>query len=608
LGFSSHFKEEKMKKINYLLIILLTAFCSCKKNYLDVQPVNLLTADQVFNSPEAVTAYFATLYRDLPIEDFNYQAGVFNTFPGDGNTYLANYTWESFNSNSYNGTEHGGNYASLYKAIRNVNTFLQQIKTVNIPDATKNAYTAEAQFVRAYYYFGLVKYFGGVPILLEPQQFSGGKNTSELNLPRNKEAEVWDLVRSDLTFAAANLPETSPYGRANKYVALALMSRAMLHAGSIAKFGTVQLNGVVGIDAAKANDYFKASYDASKAIIDGGRYSLFNKYPDKAQNFEQLFIELQGSPEAIFCKGYNYAATSHTHSQDLMVLPFVIRSSNGYGARLGPTVDMVEKFEYTDGSKGTLNVGTTKAFVHYPTPQSLFKDKDPRFFGSVISTFSSFKGTQITGQNGVIYHGNIFYGSNLNQYFDIPTQSIVSAPTSNSVPATGNSNEFNAPQLFWLKKWTDPVTDRSLIHDWTSRTDYMDMRYGEVVLNYAEAAFEMGNTGAEALSAINQIRTRAGIAPLTAIDRAAIRNERNAELAWENRTFWDLKRWRTLTTEFNIWTPTTLYMYYDIDTKDYVFEKRPNGGSKTYQEKHYYDQIPGDERNKNPLLVNNPGY
>mgnify|MGYP001555071187 FL=1 len=109
-----------MKKISCLLLLLFTIITSCNKNYLDVQPVNLLTADQVFNSPEAVTAYFATLYRDLPMEDFNYQAGVFNTFPGDGNTYLANYTWESFNSNSYNGTENGGNYASLYKAIRKI--------------------------------------------------------------------------------------------------------------------------------------------------------------------------------------------------------------------------------------------------------------------------------------------------------------------------------------------------------------------------------------------------------------------------------------------------------------------------------------------------------
>jgi hypothetical protein len=597
-----------MKKISCLLLLLFTIITSCNKNYLDVQPVNLLTADQVFNSPEAVTAYFATLYRDLPMEDFNYQAGVFNTFPGDGNTYLANYTWESFNSNSYNGTENGGNYASLYKAIRNVNTFLQQITTVDIPEDTKNAYSAEARFVRAYYYFGLVKYFGGVPILLEPQQFSGGTNTSELNLPRNKEAEVWDLIRSDLDFAAANLPATSAYGRANKYVALALESRAMLHAGSIAKFGTVQLDGIVGIDPAKANDYLKASYDASNEIIKSNVYSLFKKYTDKAQNFEQLFIELQGNPEAIFCKGYNYAATTHSHSQDLMVLPYIIRSPNGYGGRLSPTVDMVEKFGNIDGTPGILNVGTTSSFVHYPTPQDLFKNKDPRFFGSVITTYSTFKGAQVTGLNGVIYQGKTYYGNTLNQYFDIPSKSIVSAPTANSVPATGNSNENNAPQLFWLKKWTDPNTDRSLIHDWSSRTDYMDMRYGEVLLNFAEASFELGNPPAEALDAVNQIRDRAGVAPLSTVDRNAIRNERNVELAWENKTFWDLKRWRTLTKEFNLWTPTTLYMYYDIDTRDYVFEKRPQGGSKTYQDKHYYDQIPGDERNKNPLLVNNPGY
>jgi hypothetical protein len=602
-----------MKNLKILLLVFLTGLCSCKKHLLDVQPVNILSADQVFNSPDAVTAYFASLYSSMPMEDFNYTPGqgnpTFGNFPNDGNTYLANYTWESFNSNAYGGTENGNNFAYLYKSIRNVNSFIQQIATVSIPDATKNAYVAEARFVRAYYYFGLVKYFGGVPILTAPQVFDGGANTSSLNLPRNKEAEVWDLIQTDLNFAAANLPATSAYGRANKYVALALLSRAMLHAGSIAKFGTVQLNGVVGIDPAKANDYLKASYDASKAIMTSGVYSLFNKYADKAQNFQQLFIELQSNPEAILCKGYNIVANpTHTHSQDLMVLPRTIRSPDGYGSRLGPTVDMVEKFNYVDGSPGTLNVGTPPNYVHYASPLDLFKNKDPRFFGSVITTFSTFKGGLVTGQNGVIYNNVVIRGNNVNQYFDIPTQKIVAAPTANSVLATGNSNENSNGQMFWLKKWTDPTTDKSLLKAWTSRTDWMDMRYGEILLNYAEASFELGNPASEALGAINQLRTRAGVATLGSIDRAAIRNERNVELAWENKTFWDLKRWRTLTTEFSVWTATGLYLYYDIDTHDYVYQKTPMGGAKTYQDKHYYDQIPASERNKNPLLVQNPGY
>jgi hypothetical protein len=159
-----------------------------------------------------------------------------------------------------------------------------------------------------------------------------------------------------------------------------------------------------------------------------------------------------------------------------------------------------------------------------------------------------------------------------------------------------------------LKKWTDPVTDITLIHDWTSRTSWLDMRLGEVLLIYAEASFELGRDPSEAMGAINQLRDRAGMPPLTAIDRAAIRHERMVELAFENKTYWDYIRWRTLTVDFSLRQEYGLDIYYDIDTHDYVFYKMPVGGTKTYQPKQYYFQIPAAERSANPLLIDNPGY
>lgn len=589
-----------------LILFCITGLYACDDSLLDKRPVDLLSPEQVYNSPEAVEAYFATLYKDLPIEDFSYCNGRFGDFPANGDGYTSNWTWET--TNSRNATNSDENWGKLYRAIRNVNTFIKEIATVNIAESTKNAYVAEARFVRAYYYQELVKFWGGVPIILEPQEVAEG-GVAALNLPRSKEADVWDLVKSDLDFASANLPVASVYGRANRYVALALLSRTMLHAGSIAKFGTVQLDGLVGIDATKADTYLKASYDASKKIIDDGKYSLFNKYPnDKAQNFQLLFYELQGNPEAIFCKGWDYESTRRTHSQDLMALPAVIRSPIGYGNRMTPTLDMAERFDYVDGSPGTLDIGTPGAYVHYATPQDLFKNKDPRFFGSIISTGSSFKGAEVTGQRGVIYNGVRFNGTARDQYFDLDKKLIVAAPTANSVRATGNSD--NNAVTFWQKKWLDPYRPANLCVDWSSETDWLDMRLGEVLLNYAEAAFELGMPASESLDAINQLRTRAGVVNLKTIGRDKIRNERSVELAFENRTFWDLRRWRTLTTEFSDWIPNGLYIYYDVNAKDYVFEKTPNGGGKTYQAKDYYFQIPASERSKEGSLLGNgnPGY
>jgi len=596
-----------MKTLPYFAILLCVGcLAGCRKNLLDTKPTNLLTKEQIYASPAGVTAYFATLYKDMPIEDYTFCNGRFGQFPGDGHGYTANWIDEAFNGNgsSYN-DEIWGN---LYKSIRNVNTFIDEVASVtNITDDTKKLYTAEAKFVRAYYYFGLVKAYGGVPILLKAQDAPKGTG-SDLNLPRNKEEEVWDLIKSDLDAAAAGLPETSVYGRANKYVALALLARTMLHAASIGKYSTVQLNGAVGVPATKATVYYQAAYDAAKAVMANKNYSLFNKYPtDKAKNFQYLFYECKAgdaNSEAIFCKGFDFAATQSTHSQDLMALPQLLRSGIGYANRLEPTLDMVEKFEYLDGSPGTLKIGTPGAYVHYPTIQGPFLGKDPRFEGTVIYPGTTFRGGVVTGQRGVLVGGVEYNGNDYNQYFDLATKKFVVTPT--PIVGTGNSN-YNS-LTFWLKKWTDPVTDITLIRDWSSRTSWLDLRLGEVMLIMAEANIELGKDPQEALKAINDLRTRAGVATLATIDLAKVRHERQVELAFENRAYWDYVRWRTLTTEFTVRQEYGLDIYYDTDAKDYVFKKMPVGGGRTYQVRQYYFQIPNTERSKNPLLVNNPGY
>lgn len=593
-----------MKQIKYLLIISVMGFVGCKKNLLDTVPTNLLTKEQIYGSPAGVVAYFASLYRDMPIEDFAFCNGRFGQFPNDGHGYTANWADECFNNNMSSLNDE--NWGNPYKAIRNVNVFLQEVTEVNLDENLRKRYIAEASFVRAYYYFGLVKYYGGVPILLAPQE--APKTPGDLNLPRNKEEEVWDLIKSDLDFAAANLPENSDYGRANKFVALALLSRAMLHAGSIGKFGAVQMDGVVGVSSAKATAYLTACYEASKTIMQSPKYSLFNKYPtDKVKNFQYLFYEVKPgdvNSEAIFCKGYDFAATQRTHSQDLMVLPNYIRSGIGYANRMEPTLDMVEKFEYIDGRPGTLDIGTPANYKHYATMSGPFVGKDPRFDATVVAPGTVFRGTTITGQRGVRSGGVEYNGNDYLQYFDVATKKFGTTPT--PVVGTGNSN-FNS-LCFWLKKWTDPVSDITLIRDWTSRTSWLDLRLGEVILNYAEAAFELGKPDNEALDAVNQIRNRAGMPLLVTIDRAKIRHERQVELAFENHAYWDYVRWRTLTTEFSLRQEFGLDIYFDADAGDYVFKKQPVGGGKTYQDRHYYFQVPAAERSKNPLLVNNPGY
>ena len=124
-----------------------------------------------------------------------------------------------------------------------------------------NTWKGEMYFNRAFVYFALVKRYGGVPIVNEVLNYPG-QSIEELKIPRSSEDAVYQQVKADLDMAYELLPETNELGRATKYAALALKSRAMLFAGSIAKYNEIELVDkntgyqLCGIPATKATEYF----------------------------------------------------------------------------------------------------------------------------------------------------------------------------------------------------------------------------------------------------------------------------------------------------------------------------------------------------------------
>lgn len=128
-----------------------------------------------------------------------------------------------------------------------------------LSDTEKKLLLAESRFLRAMHYFTLVKRYGGVPLISEPQVYDPD-NLESLMVPRNKEVEVYDFIIKECQEASLDLPDTRNADvkyRANKYVALALCSRAALYAGSIARYGKVQLDGLVGVPSSEANRFFR---------------------------------------------------------------------------------------------------------------------------------------------------------------------------------------------------------------------------------------------------------------------------------------------------------------------------------------------------------------
>jgi len=595
----------KKKLIPYIFAVLfgLLLLNSCEER-LDIAPLNILTSEQIFASDDAVNAYLASLYNYMQRENFGFAPASF----------LSNTTDEAINcftdqgSNIGDGTNDGW---WQYNYVRYVNDLIAKVPQSKLSEVSKNTVLGEAYFIRAYYYFTMVKRYGGVPIIKKVQNYTG-TNLAELQVPRNKEQEVYDFIASDLDSAALLLPKTNVMGHANKGAALAYKSRAMLYAASIAKYGTVQLGGLIGITASEANKYWQASYDAADAVIALNQYSLYNKLTDKAANYQALFLDATTSnTEQILSEYFLYSYKTHTW--DCYVIPFGIRGPNGFGSRINPTLDVVEQYEYIDGTPGTLNVGTPASPVFYTNATDLFANKDPRMLASIIVPFSTFKGNVIDLQTGIYDQGTKVEGA-YTALYNPTTHQISASGTIHIGGLSGTAGSETSPTGFNLKKYLDPNLAQALVVNsgtTGSAQPWMMIRYGEVLLNYAEAAVELGKI-ADAKTKINMIRARAGISQLNDADVtiARVRKERNNELAFENHRWYDYRRWRQSDILLNSWWPRMLKPYYDLQEKKYRFEIGLQAGrySKTFNPRAYYERIPTSELSLNPNLVQNPGY
>lgn len=505
--------------------------------------------------------------------------------------------------NNFGNVSHTLN-TGMYSSIRNANYFLEQIKISPVPQDKIKSLSAECRFIRAFYYFDLVKKYGGMPIINEVQTFNS--NLSELQVKRNKEEEVYAFILTELDEAIKDLPEAqnrANSNRATKYTALALKSRAMLYAGSIAKYGNVQLDGLVGIPADKASKYFTESFDAAKIIIESGKFGLYDKLynpvaksGDPVANYQNIFRD-EDNKEIIFQKAYR--TPDKAHSYDNWFIPEGYTTNNGSG--IAPTLEMVESYEYIDGSDGKLDINNKV----YNSADDLYKNKDPRFEGSILRSGSPFAGRPVQ-----IYRG--IYGSNGTLY-----ESLAPFPEDPAIRQVGRDGPFPEGNFsktgFYIKKYMNTAT--AVVEPGFSDQNYIEIRYAEILLNYAEAAFELGNLPV-ALAAINQVRSRAGIRPLEAgeLTMLRLRNERKVELAFEDKRLWDIRRWRIGTDLFRntylhgLWP----YLKYENGQYKYIFTSMSgypidDGLPRVFNERDYYSNLAG-YINTNEQIINNPGW
>ena len=366
---------------------------------------------------------------------------------------------------------------------------------------------AEAQFLRAFYYFELVKRYGGVPIV--NRKISIRTETDYLaSIKRNSYEECVKHIVSLCDSSIKDLPlrlsdiANADWGRPTVGAALALKARMLTYAASDLFNRPSNNNPLVGYTDNRRIERWRIAAAANKAVLDlmpVAPYSFQSTYPALFQ------LKTLRSNEVIFERRYGASNTFET-------LNYPIGYQNGRSGTC-PTQNLVDAYEMRTGVPFDW-----RNPVHAADP---YANRDPRLLMNVIVNNSVWKGTNVQLWEG---------GANAKPLF--------------RASKTG----------YYLKKYVDETLN--LATSQTSAKQWIYFRLSEIYLNYAEAMNEAFGPNVPdtlkltALQAINAVRTRTGVAmpavsaTVTKDDlKERIRNERRVELAFEDHRFWDVRRW-----------------------------------------------------------------
>ncbi len=495
--------------ISSIAITFALSFTTACSDFLDEEDASNFTTDTYFTKAEHAESAVNGIYEPLvPITNSGFGGGTWLMLEfatGLANTALGQatsiYLVKDLINNSDNA--YGESFwEEYYTGISRANLAIEKIPEINMDETEKQNYLAEAKFFRAYYYFGLVRMFGNIPIITS----SIDLNSEQLTPEQATIEAVYDLIISDLTEAEnSGLPWRDESGRVSMGAIKTLLADVYLT--------------TAGYPLQKTENYPLAAAKA-KEVIDSGEFRLFDTYdelhdPTTKNTGEYIFMT-------------QFAANIQSGNWQPAVLPY--------------------------------NLG--------------------------ISAYSA--------QTGGIFSTNEF--ANSYEVGDKRAEEKQFYFTSYSLEADRNdSTNLGAPYIF--KLFDVQANEESAQSD----LNWCIYRYADVLLMYAEAVNEANAVPTvEAYDAVNQIRQRAELADLTGLSQEAFREavsiEQVHELSFENKTWFDMARWR------KAYNPQTNVL------EDFIGHKFTYLPNKALSEKELLFPIPTTEMQNNPNLTQNPGY
>lgn len=571
----------KFDKLHKLIIAITSIFlftsCNEQMEYRENQNYQ---KDYIQLNFSNVGGLISNIYAQLDYDFGNYDGAMLASASDE-----AEYAWESSSIHDfYNGSWGPSNpkasvWNSSYAAIQDCNLFLEEYLGLTFPELALNDdyeaqmyryrnYENEVRFLRAYFYFNLIRQYGDVPFytkVMTPDEVNTLTRTPYENIVQFIVDEcdaIVDKIPVDYTkLGSMAIPGSQENGRANRIAVLALKARTLLYAAS--PLFNKDNNKELWHQAALAN----------KAVIDS---SLVHGY--RLEDYTQIWGPHNWeSKEAIFVR--RLTETSGSNILESRNFPIGVEGGNSGNC---PTQTLVDAYQMKATGKFWNDPGSGY------DPVNPYAGRDPRFNMSIV-------------KNG---------DTNWPFYNTLPIQTYFGG--ANGEPISGAT-----PTGYYLKKLLDSSIDLRPGKETRSRHSWITYRLGEFYLNYAEAVYNyLGSADAtsseflmSAREAVNVIRGRHGV-EMPALEAGLSNdkfwefytNERMVELAFEGHRFWDVRRWKEG------------QKFSSIDrmkitrNADNTYSYKRESVNRLWDDKMYFFPIPQSELLKNDNLTQNPGY
>jgi len=621
-------------KINKLkittLIVLGLLVLGCKDDFLNTTPLDQVAENNVWSSDKLAEAavldlyqgtWAGTLSREETTDAFTDQA-VF-THPGRG---VDGYTEGKMNpAGSYMDMQ-WFSWSQLYPFIRSSNIAIQKL-TANEAGFEENftkRLLGEAYFMRGYFYTQLLRQFGGVVLTLEPLTLD-----DEAEHPRATFEETVNQILSDFDQAIVLLEDApASKARAHKITVLAMKSRLLTHVASdlyepskvssVPTIASYEHKELIGFTSGSQSQRWEDAKVASKKLLDATSgykldYSSPAPFDEAVKNYEEIWH--QGDKNQDFIWGrlveeFGFKSRTYAGGDGWAQGPGMValyHGPNGYHEWAGttPTQALVDKYDMADGTKFDWNNSQ-----HASDP---YVNREPRFYSTILFDGAPWK--QRT--DDVVKYDN--FNELQTGYYKLSDGNTLNGVDTRQGPV----EDWNGSRTgYYFKKFCDPYTEASWPQD-LQKVDAPYIRYSEILLNYVEANINLGDEG-EAIQWLNKLRFRNGLPGVTVGGSELMKlykDERNKELVNEDARLFDMKRWLEGPESLNkqvqqilinaTQKPGTVVENYRKDNSKFNYVYRPTDivfENRVWQDHVYFMPISQTEIDKDPSLIQNPGY